>query len=76
MNNRNANLTILGVAVITLVIGVALGSVAFPMTKTETTTQVSTMTATQSATLTEYVLISGYVPPNHITISGTCTLAG
>ena len=38
-----------GVAVIMLVIGAAIGSVAFPVTRTETTTALSTITSTISA---------------------------
>ncbi len=48
MSKRTTILTMVGVAVIMLVIGVALGSVAFPMLKTETTTQESNVTATQT----------------------------
>ena len=44
-------LTTVGVAVIMLVIGVAIGSVAFPMTKTETTTQLSSVTTTVTQNL-------------------------
>ena len=47
MNHSNI-LTVFGIAVIMLVIGVAIGSVAFPMTKTETMTQLSNVTATQT----------------------------
>lgn len=36
-----------------LVIGTALGSVAFPVTKTETTTRLSSVTLTQTETLTQ-----------------------
>ncbi|MDG6995037.1 MAG: hypothetical protein JRN52_03860 [Nitrososphaerota archaeon] len=43
--------TIIGVAAIALVLGVALGSVAFPMTRTETITHVSTLTTIQSTTI-------------------------
>jgi len=49
-------LSLIGVAVILLVIGAALGSVAIPMTKTETTTQVTTTTQTVMHTTTETIL--------------------
>src|SRR5271157_6260833 len=45
MNNRKAILTTLGVAVVMLVMGVAIGSIAFPATKTQTVTNLSTQTA-------------------------------
>ena len=51
-NKRRGVPLIFGVAVIMLVIGVALGSVVFPMTKTETTLQLSTVTTTTSTTVT------------------------
>ena len=43
-------LTTVGVAVIMLVIGVALGSIAFPLTKTQTTTRETTETANLTIT--------------------------
>lgn len=48
MNTRSAILATIGVAVVALVVGVALGSIAFPLTKTEitTTTKLSTVTTT------------------------------
>ena len=46
--NRTTILTIVGVAVIMLVIGVAIGSVAFPMTKTDTIKRKTTITETQT----------------------------
>lgn len=46
--NRTTIPTIIGVAVIMLVIGMALGSIIFPMTKTETMRQLNTITATQT----------------------------
>jgi hypothetical protein len=49
-------LSLIGVAVILLVIGAALGSIAFPMTKTETTTQVTTTTQTAIHSTTETIL--------------------
>src|SRR5271169_1007994 len=42
--SRSAIPITIGVAAIMLVVGVALGSIAFPVTKTETTTQLSTVT--------------------------------
>ena len=42
----------IGVAVIMLVIGVAIGSVAFPLNKTETKTQTSTSTMTATISIT------------------------
>src|ERR1700730_2061439 len=45
-------LTIIGIAGIMLVMGTALGAVAFPITKTETTTFLTSVTLTQSKTLT------------------------
>ena len=48
MMNNSEIVELLGVAVIMLVIGVALGSVAFPFTKTLTTKQVNTVTSTQT----------------------------
>lgn len=44
MNNRAKILTF-GIAAIMLVIGIAIGSIAFPMTNTETTTQLFSITA-------------------------------
>jgi len=49
--------TTVGVAIIMLVIGVALGSVAFPLTKIGTTTQLSTVTTIVAQTK---VLLSTY----------------
>ena len=50
-NSRRGVLLILGVAAIMLVIGVAIGSVAFPLTKIETTTQLSSITTTVTQNL-------------------------
>ena len=52
---RTAILKVVGVAVIMLVIGVAIGSVAFPMTRTKTTTQLSTVIFTQGSSSTVFV---------------------
>ena len=43
-----------------LVIGVAIGSVVFPMTKTETTLQLSTVTVTSNITVTTVSASSSY----------------
>ena len=51
-NRRPVILRTVGVAIVMLVIGVALGSAAFPMIKTETTLQLSTVTFTTSSTQT------------------------
>jgi hypothetical protein len=61
-------LTIVGVAVVMLVIGVAIGSIAFPITKTETTIQLSTTTAVQTQTI---ILTLGN---NNVTLVGVCTV--
>jgi hypothetical protein len=42
---------VVGIALVMLVIGVALGSIAIPMTKTETTTQLSSITTTVTQNL-------------------------
>ena len=73
---------VVGIAVIVLIIGVALGSVAFPMTKTETTTQLSTatlprgtlvsviyQTTTQTSTLTMVSSVSGQSSYPTITVT-------
>ena len=44
-------LSLVGVAVVMLVIGTALGSIAFPVTKTETTSFLSSFTSTQTLTI-------------------------
>ena len=61
-SRRTAILTTVGVAVIMLVIGVALGSFAFPTARTQTTTQISIVTqpvavrnVTQTLTVTSTV---------------------
>ncbi len=53
-----------GVAVIALVIGTALGSFAFPVTKTETTTQTISTTASTSATVTQTISVTTIVSQN------------
>ena len=63
---------VVGVAVIMLVIGVAIGSVAFPITKTTTILQLSTVDVTTSAiatvTTVSYVTPLSYIP-NEVFIS-------
>ena len=83
MSNRSTILTILGVAVVMLVIGVAIGSVAFPSTKTDTSTLFpKTLTTTvevpnysgyayRNTTLTVTKTIS--VNGNNTILVGTCT---
>src|SRR5208283_1448102 len=51
MNNRAIILTF-GVAAIMLVIGAAISSVAFPMTRTETITQRTTISSTPTSAIT------------------------
>jgi hypothetical protein len=51
-------LSLVGAAVIMLVIGTAFGSVGFPTTKNETTTLLSSVTSTQTSTLTQILLSS------------------
>jgi hypothetical protein len=51
--NRSSAVPIIGVAVIMLVLGAALGSVAFPATKIVTTTLFSSITLTQKETVTQ-----------------------
>ncbi len=46
---RTTLLLLVGVAVIMLIIGTALGSIAFPTTETETTTQLQTLTLALSS---------------------------
>lgn len=65
-------LSIAGVAVIMLVIGTALGSVAFPMTKTETTTQ----TIASSSATTMFITKVVTVVTNTSSSSSTCTATG
>lgn len=79
---RSTLLSLVGVAVIMLVIGTALGSVAFPTTETETTTQtiVSTITKSShfvvySATVTKEILQEQFQHLQVLT-SGNCTLEG
>jgi hypothetical protein len=52
-------LYLVGVAAVMLVIGTALGSIAFPMTKTETTTFLTSVTSTQTSTMTLISYVSG-----------------
>jgi len=52
-------LSLVGVAAVMLVIGTALGSVTFPMTKNETTTLLSSVTSTQTSILTLISNVSG-----------------
>jgi hypothetical protein len=59
--------SLVGVAVTMLVIGTALGSVAFPMTKTETTTLLSSFTSTQTETLTLISNVSGHASTTTLT---------
>lgn len=56
-------LSLVGVAVIMLIIGTALGSVGFPTTKTEASTLLSSVTSTQISTLTLISNASGQSYP-------------
>jgi hypothetical protein len=49
---RNLNKSTISVVVVALIIGVALGSVAFPRTSTLTSTEVTALYTTQTTTLT------------------------
>jgi hypothetical protein len=57
-------LLLLGVAVITLVIGAALGSVVFSTTKTETTTLLASVTVTQTTSVNDSALHEAFL--NHL----------
>jgi hypothetical protein len=61
-------LSLAGVALITLVVGTALGSVAFPMTRTETSTLLSSFTSTRTDTQTLISSVSGNVSTTTLTI--------
>jgi len=60
--------SLVGVAVIMLIIGMALGSVTFPVTRTETTTLLSSVTSTETETQTLLSNVSGLSYPT-ITIT-------
>jgi hypothetical protein len=69
-------LSLVGVAVILLVIGTVLGSVAFPMTKTETTTQTAppmTETQTTTQTVSNTIIVSTTVIQTQISTTSTTT---
>ncbi len=88
MEKNAAILSIVGVAAIVLVLGVALGSVIFPTTTTETirTGYVSTQTVTQTVvqvstlhddqeTITKQVIVQ-YVGSYNVYVFGNCTTGG
>jgi len=69
-------LSLVGVAVIMLVIGTALGSVTFPMTKTETMTQTAspmTETETTTQTVSNTIIVSTTVTQSQTSTSSTTT---
>jgi hypothetical protein len=65
-------LTFVGVVVIALVIGTTLGSIGFPTTKTETTTQTIASSSTTTLFITKVVTIV----TNTSSTSSTCTATG
>ena len=77
MGNRTVILTTTGVAAIMLVIGMALGSFTFPMTKTETTTQLTggTTTVTQMSVVSQ-TSVSTAVSTVTVSISNMVAVSG